>query len=1130
MKVINYIILFLSLLVIPAIEGELDIINRTNMILDAEKNNLDPNRDEAGYMLLEHMVEEANYFIPAVDDRLQGGDRSEKSRSVTLSSSIDPGPSIPGVRDPLWDQMWGWRAAGLEEAWKHATGEGVTIAIIDTGCDLGHPDLEKSLWTNEMEFSGLHGVDDDGNGYIDDLHGYDFVSVSEQSMVEGEDGWPPDGDPGDTNGHGTHVAGIIGAVAGNGLGIEGVAPRCRLMILRAAYTDLYGAGALSGHDVAEAIRYAVAMGADVINMSFGGGYSEEIHREIIIAEKEGIVLVSSAGNNGAGSELFPASCLETIAVGASDPNGNPAIFSSCVPGVDCLAPGVSVISTGPGGYAVRSGTSTAAPFVSGTAALILSGPEPVPLEMVRGRILSGCLREGSDDEILYGCRGCGNIRADLSIAANTRYFAVPESSELITDDISDCGIYPPGRKFILIVRARNLLERIEGGQIQIEPDREGIFTVAPVVSEQIDLGTDEIFEARYELVSLVPIDEGEMIGFRFSLVCDGEIQTTGIDQQVPAAPRYTSGAVALFEMPGDGNGAADPGERIELEIEIYGPDDGGTISSCLDVSEISTVGSGFLVSEAVLNGEGRALLSFEFVIADLNEDRPDLSLSGSVPAYLPLSIEGEDARNTTEIPLWISYRGDAFTSDPPVCFQGGGAHTGIFHDGPGTDLKMKWNYDIPGTGSIVCQPAVSRKMVFAARREGEKSVVYAVDRASGGFLWRRKLPGECRHAPRSMLWAGGVLFVPSGRYLCAVDCETGAIVWSRTVGVEEGWKYTAGEPVGDQDVIVCTFHCPETGADDIVMAMDRLTGNRLWIDRDHEMVYGTAPPALDRTELVVVDLAGRMAAFDISSGRRLWTIETGISPGFPLMISSHAAIICGGGGRIGAFLIEDGMALWECETGAIPQGPPCLTPDGMMTVVVRTGLVPGILRIGPSGDLDSPLAEIGGYGFSGAISSGGMIFSGREDGRIGIYSTAGESIAEVPIAPGEDAAAKLPFISGEELYVCVNTNGRDILIALAHSGGQAPSVRGRIVNYPNPFNPSTTIRFINGSGGHVRLRVFDVAGRLVRTIVDEFLPAGPGEYTWDGLTEKGSVASSGVFFAMLECPDGTFTRKILLLK
>lgn len=266
--------------------------------------------------------------------------------------------------DRLVDAQWQFFDGGIEvrTVWgRRVTGGNVVVAVVDSGVDLRHRDLAANLWTNPGEVAG-NGVDDDGNGFVDDVHGADVV-----------DG---DGDPTDTDGHGTHVAGIIGARGNNRRGVAGVAWRARIMAVRVL--DATNAGTTGG--LAAGIRYAVRNGARVVNVSANSPVADpEVEAALAEADRAGVLVVAAAGNAGAdlgASRSFPActSAPNVLGVASTGHLRTLSAFSSYGGGcVDLAAPGEDIVSTRRGGgYELRSGTSMAAPLVSGAAVLLLS--------------------------------------------------------------------------------------------------------------------------------------------------------------------------------------------------------------------------------------------------------------------------------------------------------------------------------------------------------------------------------------------------------------------------------------------------------------------------------------------------------------------------------------------------------------------------------------------------------------------------------------------------------------------------------------------------------------------------------------------------------------------------------------
>ncbi|HWH96669.1 MAG TPA: S8 family peptidase [Baekduia sp.] len=287
--------------------------------------------------------------------------------------------------DPRAGDQWalqGDAPMGIDSAWRQTTGADVTVAIIDSGIDLGHPDLVPNLWSNPGEVPG-NGVDDDGNGYVDDVHGYDFVDR--------------DGTPQDANGHGTHVAGIAAARGGNGIGVAGVAWRARLMAVRVLDADARGTTTA----VAEGIRYAVDNGARIINLSLAGPSSTpDLQDAVRDAQTRGVLIVVAVGNEGAdlaAAPTFPAGYAEdnVLGVAATRRDGVLSSVSDYGPGADLAAPGEEILSTAlGGGYEWRTGTSMAAPQVAGALVLLAAARPDLDAAGLRAALLSGVRRTG----------------------------------------------------------------------------------------------------------------------------------------------------------------------------------------------------------------------------------------------------------------------------------------------------------------------------------------------------------------------------------------------------------------------------------------------------------------------------------------------------------------------------------------------------------------------------------------------------------------------------------------------------------------------------------------------------------------------------------------------------------------
>lgn len=321
----------------------------------------------------------------------------------TTGASASNGTSKGNEPNDLHANLWGLKNDGqtggtvgadisATEAWKIGTGKregGALIAVIDTGIDIEHPDLVNNLWVNPGEIPG-DGIDNDGNGYIDDVHGFNFAHQT--------------GSPADDQGHGTHCTGTIAAEGNNGQGVVGVNWNAQVMGLKFLGPN-YG----STSAAIEAIEYATKMGVDVASNSWGGGPFSNALRDAI-AGFPGL-FVAAAGNSSSDNDAkptYPASYKlpNVIAVASTDADDKLSTFSNYgKKSVDIAAPGTKIFSTIPGGaYAFKSGTSMACPHVAGVAGLIMSTFPELSVADVKSAILNGSDKLESLDGEVAGSR------------------------------------------------------------------------------------------------------------------------------------------------------------------------------------------------------------------------------------------------------------------------------------------------------------------------------------------------------------------------------------------------------------------------------------------------------------------------------------------------------------------------------------------------------------------------------------------------------------------------------------------------------------------------------------------------------------------------------------------------------
>jgi len=351
-----------------------------------------------------------------------------------MSSSVN-------TNDPDFSKQWALDNTGQVggipdsdidalEVWNIEKGDpDVVIAIVDTGIDYNHPDLADNIWINEDEIPD-NGIDDDGNGFVDDVRGWDFAY--------------DDNDPLDDHGHGTHCAGIAAARSNNSIGIAGVCWNCKIMSVKTHYN--FGFGYIS--DIAMGIIYAVDNSADVISMSFGSNKAPNLLKDVVdYAYSKDIVLVAAAGNNGVSDEFYPAAFNNVIAVAGTDNNDERMntwdfiikTVSNYGPWVDVAAPGEEIYSTMPTyhvflniwgwkkNYDYLSGTSMATPHVAGLAALLLSKYPSLSLRKVKSLICENVDRYYSKYYL-----GTGRINAFKALNENILPPEVPETPTGLT--------------------------------------------------------------------------------------------------------------------------------------------------------------------------------------------------------------------------------------------------------------------------------------------------------------------------------------------------------------------------------------------------------------------------------------------------------------------------------------------------------------------------------------------------------------------------------------------------------------------------------------------------------------------------------------------------------------------------
>lgn len=383
------------------------------------------------------------------------GKVDEMIRELTRFAQIEYAERVPLMQktlvpnDPMYGpgNQWNLFRIQAETAWNYSVGNsGIVIAVVDDAVDINHPDLQPIRWVNTGEIPG-NGIDDDGNGYVDDRFGVN-VATSTPSLQ----GSPLPGTPVTSFDHGTHVAGIACAASNNGTGIASIGYGVRLMSIRAASSN----GSLTA--TLQGVLYAIDNGANVINMSYGSSsFSTTYQNAITYGYNQGIVMVAACGNDNTNQVFYPAGYNHVIAVAATNGNDAKASFSNYDNGsnwVDLAAPGTSIYSTLPTGspslYGNKQGTSMASPLVAGLAGLMLSMNPGLTPDDIEDCLKSTCdpvtgsfsAQLGSGRINAANAMGC--VATSLNWAPQADFAAnitvIPQGS---TINFTDLSIYNP---------------------------------------------------------------------------------------------------------------------------------------------------------------------------------------------------------------------------------------------------------------------------------------------------------------------------------------------------------------------------------------------------------------------------------------------------------------------------------------------------------------------------------------------------------------------------------------------------------------------------------------------------------------------------------------------------------------
>jgi serine protease len=353
------------------------------------------------------------------------------------------------VNDPQAISQWHLDSLHCAQAWDLSRGDAsIVIGIVDTGVELTHPDLQANIWTNPHEIAN-DGIDNDNNGYIDDVHGWDFGNddpdPNPSSNATASERW-----------HGTTVAGTASAVTDNGVGIAAPAFNAKIMAVKVARDDDADQNIIDGY---RGMVYAVDQGADIINCSFGGAGASNAEREVIeYASGQGVVVVASSGNSGDSTPEYPATYPSVLSVGSVDYSGYRSHFSNYGPEIDVSAYGENIYTcTINRGYRSVSGTSYSSPLTAGVLALVKAFHPEWTAEQVREQVRVSALPIDQMNPRFEGLLGFGRVDAFSALTVTSPAIRLVHLQITEGADSNQDGVLAPGETAEIVFTLKNYL-------------------------------------------------------------------------------------------------------------------------------------------------------------------------------------------------------------------------------------------------------------------------------------------------------------------------------------------------------------------------------------------------------------------------------------------------------------------------------------------------------------------------------------------------------------------------------------------------------------------------------------------------------------------------------------------------
>jgi hypothetical protein len=1057
------------------------------------------------------------------------------------------------------------------------------LCIIDTGLDTDHPDISDNLWVNPGEIPN-NGIDDDHNGYIDDILGWDF---SGDSSYLGQD-MPEDNDVGDSVGHGTHVAGIIGATPDNGIGIVGVCGNARLVGLKIFPNAMMSVAA-------KAILYATEIGADVINMSWGSPFRSELLLEVLgYARSRGVLPVAASGNFGDESVLFPSSYDGVLTVGASNSLDEVTFFSSYGAWVELVAPGRDILSLRASGtdmyagngepdiriiddfYYLADGTSMAAPHVVGAAGVVLSyspGLSPDQLQNILIESADDIIHPYGDTDSTfvgwdrYSGYGRLNVEAAVALLNGTKAKILsPYQSEIITADldVSGTAYSESAESYSLeISKSDDLVvwEEIGSGPANISSGWLGTLNVSGKTGDytlRLAVGDDITVFARVTLAperrfEISSPHNGETVAW--FLTVRGSVIDPDFDSYDVLMKSGESGA--QWEEVYSSTRLVSDSVLCELSLGSFGPGD-YTLRVVMH-----TTGDDFY-SDVNLTIQDR-------LIGNFPQAAP---LDGAV--HFASTVNDIDSDNSPEI-IVTSRKGVAvFRSDGTPFCCGWPNQFGVDCAG----APAVYDVDQDGIDEIAFCSEFGFNLfdAYGARVDSfpklrptglthgyyPTTLLADIDLdsnyemlwiADDGNVYAYRSNGESYFASLDGWFADTHAGYYFGSFLPFLFCvDFGSDGQPEIVGgfrsVKHGggiyvWQAVNGQPApgNDEPLIAdlgkirgaCVADFNLDGEYDIAV-VGRTSTDTVFaaiMDMHGEYLPGWPRVFSDRWNYIVsypaaADVDGDEypdLLFTISSlwgDGEIYVLKYDGTPYRP-NLSGDGSWFASVDGSLGSTVIGD------------------VSGDGEVDIVVRAGsILPGskyerIFAFNKEGELLSGWPIF-------SFASPGEVFGGTQhtpiltdidvDGLMDLVCTSDDGQVyvwklETPYDPD-----KIPW--GQFLHDSRNSGilPRDDIDTPAETpgdGGIIPRSFSLGQNYPNPFNSGTKIEFEVDRTSVVTIEIFNLLGQKVRTLLNDRIEYGKHEVGWNGQDDDDNDVASGIYFYRMKSSDFVQTRKMVKL-